>query len=488
MTENITAEKSAGQKLQEKLFLEKKSSWEGATDELKNKVRGFADGYKLFMDKGKTEREFCAESIACLEKQGFQDFDKLLKAGKKPEAGMALYRSNRGKSVIMAVLGTKPVSEGLNILGAHIDSPRLDLKTNPLYEDSGLAMLDTHYYGGIKKYQWPTIPLALHGVIIKNDGTKLELCVGEDDKDPVLVITDLLPHLGSDQMKKTASELFSGEDLDVLAGSIPYNDEKVKEKVKLNVLNILHEKYGISEEDFTAAELELVPAAKAKDVGFDRSMIGAYGHDDKSCAYTALYALAGFAGKKAPAKTVLAYLSDKEEIGSVGNTGAASRFFEDFLDDLAEAQAAAAGKALSGIERRAMYAKSSMLSADVGAAFDPRFADVYDKKNACYLGLGIMLSKYTGHGGKAGGSDANAEFYSRVLSIFDKNKVAWQFGDLGKVDKGGGGTIALFAANLGIEVLDCGIPVLSMHSPWEVISSMDLYQTYLAYLAFLQEA
>jgi aspartyl aminopeptidase len=358
-----------------------------------------------------------------------------------------------------------------------VDSPRIDLKQSPLYEENDFALLDTHYYGGIKKYQWTAIPLAMHGVFFDSAGKEIRVSLGEDEDDPVFTITDLLPHLAQEQMQKKASDVVEGEDLDILAGSRPYSDEKVKEKVKLRFLSILNERYGIDEKSFASAEIEFVPAFKARDLGLDRSMIGAYGHDDRCCAYPALRALLEIAAEKeAPQKTVICYLSDKEEIGSFGNTGAHSHGFENFV------------AALAGEDSlRSCFSNSSMLSADVSAAFDPSYAGVFDKKNSSYLGKGLVLNKYTGSRGKAGASDANAEFCSRVLSVMDRNRISWQFGEFGKVDKGGGGTIALHAAKYGIEVLDCGVPVLSMHSPFEVISKVDLFTAFRGYLAFLKE-
>jgi aspartyl aminopeptidase len=394
---------------------------------------------------------------------------------------MKVYRNVRGKTVLAAIVGKKPAVEGCNILGAHIDSPRLDLKQNPLYEDNDLALLDTHYYGGIKKYQWTTIPLAMHGVFVNENGKKIAVKIGEEPGDPVFTITDLLPHLAKDQMQKKASEAVEGEDLDILAGSRPYSDsaKEVKEKVKLGILSLLNKQFGITEKDFASAEIEFVPAFNARDIGFDRSMIGAYGHDDRCCSFPALKALAALAHEKAsPEKTVICYLSDKEETGSAGNTGARSLNFENFI----------ALFCANETELRLCFNKSSMLSADVNAAFDPTYASVFDKRNGSFLGKGIVLSKYTGSGGKYGASDANAEFCAKVQAIMSRNKIQRQFGELGKVDKGGGGTIALYAANLGMDVLDCGVPVLSMHSPFEVISKIDLFTTYRGYIAFLREA
>jgi aspartyl aminopeptidase len=470
--------KSAGQKLADKLFLTLKNCWEEIDAKTEKEVGDFASAYKQFLDRGKTERE-CVE-IACelLKKNGFADIETL--EGKKLKAGMKLYQNVRDKSILAAVVGNKPAVEGCNILGAHVDSPRLDLKQNPLYEDSDFALLDTHYYGGIKKYQWTAIPLAMHGVFVNENGQKTAVKIGEDEGDPLFTITDLLPHLAKDQMQKKASEAIEGEDLDILAGSRPYPDKEVKEKVKLNALSLLHEKYGITEKDFAGAEIEFVPAFKACDIGFDRSMIGSYGHDDRCCAFPALKALIALGNEKTPPeKTAVCYLSDKEETGSAGNTGARSANFSNFLCILCGGSEA---------ELRLCFSRSSMLSADVNAAFDPSYADVFDKKNSSFMGKGLVLTKYTGSGGKYGASDANAEFCAKVQAIMDRNKVHWQFGELGKVDKGGGGTIALYAANLGMDVLDCGIPVLSMHAPFEVISKIDLYTAYSGYIAFLKEA
>jgi len=470
---NTREKKSAGQRLAEKLFFEPKNCWESIDEKTEKEVEEFAGSYRKMLNKGKTEREFSAASVELLKKQGFIDLEK----AKAVKPGLKVYQHIRGKALVAAVVGRKPLADGINILGAHVDSPRLDLKQSPLFEDSNFALLDTHYYGGIKKYQWTAIPLAMHGVFIDPNGKEISVSIGEDDDDPVFTITDLLPHLASEQMQKKASEVVDGEDLDVLAGSRPYNDEKIKEKVKLRILSILNSQYGITEQSFASAEIEFVPAFKARDIGFDRSMIGAYGHDDRCCAYPALRALLEIASAKdAPAKTVLCYLSDKEEIGSYGNTGAQSRGFENFI------------AALSG-ERdlRRCLANSAMLSTDVSAAYDPSYAAVFDKRNSSHMGKGLVLTKYTGSRGKSGASDANAEFCARVQAVMDQNKVPWQFGELGKVDKGGGGTIALHAAKYGMDVLDCGVPVLSMHAPFEVISKVDLYIAFKGYLAFLRE-
>ena len=472
-----TKTKSTGQKLADKLFFNLKNSWEEIDTKTEKEVEEFAHAYKQFLDRGKTERECIEAACELLEKHGFKDIDSL--KDRKFKAGMKIYQNIRGKSLLAAIIGKKPAVEGFNILGAHVDSPRLDLKQNPLYEDSDLALLDTHYYGGIKKYQWTTIPLAMHGVFINENGKKTNIRIGEEPGDPVFTITDLLPHLAKEQMEKKASEAVEAENLDILIGSRPYNDKDVKEKVKLGILSLLHTQYGITEKDFASAEIEFVPAFKASDIGLDRSMIGAYGQDDRCCVFPAIKAFTALAGAKSAAeKTVICYLSDKEETGSAGNTGARSSNFENFLAMLGGSEE----------DLRLCYSRSSMMSADVNAAFDPTYAGVFDKKNASYIGKGIALSKYTGSGGKYGGSDANAEYCAKVQAILSRNNVQWQFGALGKVDKGGGGTIALFAANLGIEVLDCGVPVLSMHSPFEVISKIDLYTTYRGYIAFLLNA
>jgi aspartyl aminopeptidase len=493
--------KTEGQLLSEKLCFDIKNCWDAASEEELKEIELFAKKYKSFLDRGKTEREFVNQSLKLLKERGFKDLDLLLTEKDRLPPGTRVYQNIKGKSLVFAVIGAKPLTEGINIVGAHVDSPRIDLKTNPLYEDTELAMLDTHYYGGIKYYQWLTIPLAMHGTVIGKDGVKREICIGEDEDDPVFTITDLLPHLAKEQMQKKASDFIDGEGLDILAGSRPYKDKKAKDKVKLYLLSLLHDKYGLLEEDFAGAEFEFVPAHKTRDVGIDRSMIGGYGHDDRSCAYAALSALLDFAGPAAdsaagtptgagvpitgtPDRTVVCLFTDKEEIGSMGNTGAQSRLFENFVAYLCSKTM----DSYSEMALRRCLGKSAMLSADVNAAFDPNYDSVYDKKTASYFGRGIVLSKATGRGGKFGGSEANAEFCQKIQGILNKNKVQWQYGDLGKVDKGGGGTIAQDVANLGVEVLDCGIPVLSMHSPFEVISKIDLRTTYKGYVAFLREA
>jgi aspartyl aminopeptidase len=472
--------KTEGELLSEKLSFTIKNCWETAEPEEFPKIHGFAEQYKAFLNQGKTERECVRLGVERLERAGFISLEAASAQKALLGPGAKVYQNVRGKSLLCAVVGEQPLTEGARILGAHLDSPRIDLKTNPLYEDSGLAFFDTHYYGGIKYYQWATIPLALHGAVFTQDQGRQDICIGEDEGEPVFTITDLLPHLAGDQMKKEAARFIDGEDLDVLAGSRPYKDEKAADKVKLEVLRLLHEAYGMVEEDFADAELELVPAGRARDVGLDRSMIGAYGHDDRSCCFAALSALLDAAAAPPP-KTIACFLTDKEEIGSKGNTSADSRAFENFIAGLC----ANTLDPYSEMDLRRALSASAMLSADVNAAFDPAYADVYDKKTASRCGGGIALSKYTGSGGKFGASEANAEFCRELRSLFNRTKIRWQYGDLGKVNKGGGGTIALYAARLGIDVLDCGLPVLSMHSPFEVISKIDLHTAYTAYHIFL---
>jgi aspartyl aminopeptidase len=495
LTENKEKEeKTEGQKLGERLGFKIQNTWETASDADLEAVEEFARRYKTFLNAGKTERELTAQTIERLQKAGFIDIEDAIRSKETLAPGAKVYQNIHGKALNFAVLGKRPLVEGAVIVGAHLDSPRIDLKTNPVYEDTDFALFDTHYYGGIKKWQWPTVPLALHGVIFGKDGAKKTIRVGEDEDDPVFVITDLLPHLSHDYDEKKMTEYITGEELDILIGSRPFKDEKAQDKVKLNLLRILNEQYGVTEADFASAEIEAVPAQKARDVGFDRSMIGAYGHDDKCCAFASIEAVLDIAKHKdVPEKTAACVLTDKEEIGSMGNTGAEARNFEDFIAFLLAKSAV--GTDSSGetegsrgdIGLRRALGNSAMLSSDVNAAFDPNFATVFDKKTCSYLGKGIAISKYTGSRGKYGGSDANAEFLHKVLAILDKNGVRWQFGNLGKVDKGGGGTIALHFARLGVEVLDCGIPVLSMHSPFEVISKIDLWTTYKGYLAFLKD-
>lgn len=469
--------RTEGQKLEERLLYKRQNIWEKVDEEYIKKAFDFCEDYKSFLNTSKTEREFAANTEKLAVAAGFRKLDDLISSNTRLKPGDKVYHINRKKSAVLAVVGNKPLSEGANILGSHIDAPRLDLKQNPLYEDTQMAFFKTHYYGGIKKYQWLTIPLAIHGVVVKGDGTTVEIVVGEDEDDPVFSITDLLPHLAREQMQKKMSEAVTGEGLNLLLGSIPFNDEKVKEKVKLNILSILNKRYGIVEEDFQSAELEIVPAQKARDVGFDKSMIGGYGQDDRVCAYPALRALLDI---DVPERTAVCLLTDKEEIGSMGNTGAQSNLLEDFLANVI----ALTEDPYSDLKVRSCLSRSKMLSADVNAAVDPNYESVYEKRNATYLGHGIVLQKYTGARGKYDASDASAEFVGEVRKLFNDNGIIWQTGELGKVDEGGGGTIAQYAANLGIDVLDCGIAVLSMHSPFEITSKIDIYMTYNAYKVF----
>lgn len=436
-----------------------------------DKANEFAKGYKLFLDKGKTERECVSFALNLLKNNGYEEFDK----NKKYKAGDKIYSVNRGKAIIAGTIGTEDISEGIRINGAHIDSPRLDLKPNPLYERDEIAYFKTHYYGGIRKYQWGTIPLALHGVIVKKDGTSVEINIGENEEEPVFYISDLLPHLSAVQNERKLSEGLKGEELNIILGTLPFDDEDIKEPFKLYILSILNEKYGINERDFARAELEIVPATKSRDVGFDRSLIGGYGQDDRVCAYTALIAEVEC---KNPKYTTMTILTDKEEIGSVGNTGLNSHYVYDYITYIAEN---------FGADVKDVCKKSACLSSDVNAAFDPGFPDVYEKNNSCYLNHGCVLTKYTGSRGKGGSSDASAEFMAKITDIMDRAGVYWQVGELGAVDVGGGGTIAQFVAALNIDVVDLGVPIISMHSPFEISSKLDVYNTYLAFKAFYEE-
>ena len=467
-------EKSAGQLLSEELVYKRKSIWETTDKKTLKKIQEFSQGYIEFLNNAKTERLAVEEGIKLAKEAGFRPISTY----KKLKEGDRVYFSNREKTLFLAIIGKKPISEGVNAVGAHIDSPRLDLKPNPLYEADGMALLKTHYYGGIKKYQWTTIPLAIHGVIVRADGTKLSVSIGEQDDEPVFCITDLLPHLAKDQSSKPLREAITGEELNVLFGGIPYEDEKIKERVKLNILDILNKKYGVKERDFFSAELELVPAFKAKSVGLDSSFVGAYGQDDRVCAYTALKAICDIGLCE---KTAVCVLADKEEVGSMGNTGMESRAFEFFIADLMHLRGEYDEYSL-----KKTLANSKMLSADVDAGFDPTYASAMEKNNSCYLGEGVCVAKYSGHGGKAGGNDASAEFVGEVRKIFEENDIAWQMGELGKVDQGGGGTIAYYLADQGLDVIDCGVAVLSMHSPFEITSKADIYMAYRAYNVFMK--
>ena len=438
----------------------------------KNKLFSFNDSYLEFLNNVKTEREANKYIIRELTNNGFVNVNNL----DKLNVGDKVYYDNRGKSVFAAVIGKNNLEEGINLIGAHIDSPRLDLKPNPLYQDSKLALLKTHYYGGIKKYQWTTIPLALHGVIVKKNLEKLVINIGEDDNDPIFTITDLLPHLAVKQEDKKLRDAIEGEGLNLLVGSIPKDDSE--ESIKENILSLLNEKYGLIEADFVSAELEVVPAFKAKSLGFDRSMVASYGQDDRVCAYTSLKAIID---AKPSSYTQVAIFADKEEIGSVGNTGMYSDVFDMFMNELLSKSGEYNFTSLNKL-----YCNSRMLSADVGAGVDPNYQDVSEKNNASYIGYGVEINKYTGSRGKGGASDANAEFVSFVRNIFEENNVKYQVSELGKVDIGGGGTIAYILANKGIDVIDCGVPVISMHSPYEVTSKYDVYSAYCCYKAFLE--
>ena len=465
----MAEKKSQAEQLKEKLFYVKKHATLVMSEQEEKKADKYCEGYKKFLDAGKTEREAAATAVAMAEKAGFKPFDK--KAQYK--AGDKLYVLNREKAVILAVIGKSDISNGVNLTAAHIDSPRLDLKQNPLYESDELGYFKTHYYGGIKKYQWPTVPMSLHGVIVRADGSKVTVRIGEDEGDPVFVVTDLLPHLAEEQYKRPATKLIKGEELNILIGSRPFRDDKISEKVKLNLLNILFEKYGIVEKDFLSAELECVPAFKAKDVGFDRSLVGAYGQDDRVCAYTAFTAIIDM--KAVPEKTAVCVLTDKEETGSDGNTGMQSDFLRFFIYDLAKQD---------GVDGYRVLSKSTCLSADVNAAFDPTYASAYEANNCSYINNGVIISKYTGHGGKYDTSDASAEYMGKIRAMLENNDILWQVGELGKVDGGGGGTIAKYVANMNVDVVDLGVPVLSMHAPFEIVSKTDVYMAYRAFFTF----
>ena len=467
--------KSEGKKLQDKLFNKKENGWRGLAEYQKKDIFTYCDEYIKFLNNGKTEREIVIEAQKIADEHGFKDINECetLKQGDK------VYYINRGKSMYLAIIGDDNIENGMNIIGAHADSPRLDLKPNPVYEDSGFAYFKTHYYGGIKKYQWTTIPLAIHGVIVKKNGEKINICIGEDEQDPIFTITDLLPHLAQEQMEKKLKEGINGEDLNLLIGSIPFDSDDVTEKVKLNILNILNEKYGITEVDFLSSEIELVPAFKARSMGFDKGLVAAYGQDDKICVYTSLTALMEIENVK---KTAVCIISDKEEIGSMGNTGMESHVFDTFISEILNKLNCNKPNLLEKV-----FCNSMMLSADVDAGLDPIYASVSEKNNASYLGKGIGISKYTGSRGKSGGSDANAEFVAYVRNVFEKNDIRYQIAELGRVDVGGGGTIAYILANKGIDVIDCGVPVLSMHAPYEVTSKFDVYEAFRGYKAFWKE-
>ena len=462
--------------------MKKESAWKKYNEEDLEKLNNICNDYKRFLTVSKTEREATKEIIRRAEEKGYKNLDDYIKNNVEIRPGDKIYVNNKGKAVALFHIGEKPITEGMNILGAHIDSPRIDLKANPIYESDGFVYFDTHYYGGIKKYHWVTLPLALHGVVVKKDGQKIEICIGEEESDPVVGITDLLPHLAAEQMKKEASKLIEGEDLDILIGNKPkiVANKDEKEEVKNNILTLLKEKYNIEEEDFLSAEIEAVPAGAARDFGLDKSMIMSYGQDDRVCAYTSLEA---FLEVEETEKTLSCILVDKEEIGSVGATGMESHFFDNAIAEICVLM-----NENSPVAVRRVLNHSKMLSSDVNAAYDPLYKSVMDKNNSSEFGLGVVFCKFTGSRGKSGSNDANAEYIAELRKIMDDANVSFQISELGKVDIGGGGTIAYILANYNVEVIDCGVGVLSMHAPWEVTSKADIYEAYRGYIAFLKKA
>ena len=456
-----------------------KNAWSKYNNKQVKEVFEFCEGYKNFMSTCKTERECVKEAIKLAKAEGYKDIEDFLRDNKKLQPGDKVFANNKGKTIALFIIGKESMEKGLKILGAHIDSPRLDLKQNPLYEDSELVLLDTHYYGGIKKYQWVTLPLALHGVVVKKDKTVIDICIGEDESDPVVGVSDLLVHLAGDQMGKKGDKVIEGEDLNVLVGSMPLKGTK-KEAVKANILKILKEKYDFEEEDFLSAEIEIVPAGKARDYGLDRSMVMAYGHDDRVCSYTSLLAMFDI---KETDKTCCCLLVDKEEVGSIGATGMQSRFFENIVAEIIDRV-----EGYSDLKLRRCLTNSKMLSSDVSAAFDPNYPAVMEKKNAAFFGHGMVFNKYTGARGKSGCNDANAEYMAELRNIMEKHDVSIQTAEIGKVDVGGGGTIAYILAQYNMEVIDCGVALHNMHAPWEVASKVDIFETMKGYRAFLIEA
>lgn len=456
-----------------------KNAWNKYNDKEVGDIFAFCEGYKNFMSKCKTERECVKEVIRLAKAEGYRDIEEVIKSNQQLKAGDKVFANNKEKAIALFIIGNESMEKGLKILGAHIDSPRLDLKQNPLYEDSELALLDTHYYGGIKKYQWVTLPLALHGVVAKKDGTVIDICIGEDENDPVIGVSDLLIHLAGDQMGKKADKVVEGEDLNVLVGSMPLKGTK-KEAVKANILKILKEKYDFEEEDFVSAEIEIVPAGKARDYGLDRSMVMAYGHDDRVCSYTSLMAMFEI---KETNKTCCCLLVDKEEVGSIGATGMHSRFFENITAEIIDKV-----EGYTDLKLRRCLTNSKMLSSDVSAAFDPNYPSVMEKKNSAFFGKGMVFNKYTGARGKSGSNDASAEYMAELRRIMEKHNVSIQTAELGKVDAGGGGTIAYILAQYNMEVIDCGVALHNMHAPWEVASKVDIFETMKGYKAFLIEA
>jgi len=460
--------------------MERKNAWLTYSDSDKAAVEAVAKRYAAFLDAGKTERECVVETVALAKAKGYTDLSEKIEKGEALKAGDKVYYNWMGKAIMLFIIGKQPLEKGFNVLGAHIDSPRIDIKQNPLFEDGGFAYLDTHYYGGVKKYQWVALPLALHGVVCKKDGTVININIGEKDDDPVFCVSDLLIHLSAEQMSKKAAEVITGEMLDVMIAGAPIKEDD-KESVKGNVLKILKDQYNIDEEDFLSAEIEVVPAGKTRDLGLDRSMLIGYGHDDRVCAYAQLEAM--FDIDVVPEKTACCILADKEEIGSVGATGMQARYFENVIAEIMNLMGETGDLKL----RRAL-AKGRMLSCDVSAGFDPNFASAFEKKNAAFLGNGVCFNKFTGSRGKSGSNDANAEYLARVFGIMDDNAVSFQTAELGRVDVGGGGTIAYICALYGMEVVDSGVAVLNMHAPWEIIDKADLYEAYKAYKAFVLNA
>ncbi len=456
--------------LKEMLFNQKKNGIDVFTEDELNACDEFCEGYKEFLGTHKTEREVAAYVEDVAQKNGFVKFDEF---GGALNAGDKVYYANRGKAIILCVKGKRSIKDGVRISAAHIDSPRLDLKQCPIYEQDGVGYFKTHYYGGIKKYQWTSIPLSLHGRICKTDGSFVDIKIGEKPDEPKFCITDILPHLGGEQMQRKANEIVKGEELNVVIGSRPFKDDDESERIKLNLLSLLYEKYGIVERDFLSAELELVPAYTVDDIGFDRSMIGGYGHDDRVCSYPALQAILDI--DEAPEYTAITVLTDKEETGSDGNTGLNSSYLKYFVEDLAR---------LEGFEGRDVLRNSKCLSADVNAAYDPTWSTVFEKNNASFINNGVCVTKFTGARGKSGTSDASAEFCAWVGNLLDENNVLWQTGELGKVDGGGGGTVAMYIANMDVDTIDVGVPVLSMHAPYEIVSKIDVYSAYKAFLTF----
>ncbi len=465
-------EKTKGELLKEQLFLKSENATNLLSDAELQKVQDFCEPYKKFMDDAKIENEAVAVTVELLEKKGYRPFE----AGKKYMPGEKFYSSNRGRALIFGTMGSRPIEQGVKILASHIDSPRLDLKQRPLYESEELALLKTHYYGGVRKYQWVARPLALHGDVYKKDGSVVHVTIGEDENDPVFMVSDLLPHLSKDQNERKLKDGIKGEELNVVIGSQMFKDDKASEKVKLNILNILFEKYGIIEGDFLSAELTMVPAGKSKDVGLDRSLVGAYGHDDRVCAYTSLMAELDYTEEN-PEWTSVVVFADKEEVGSDSNTGLHSSFLKYFIADLAAA---------FNVPARTVLSNSKCLSADVSAAFDPTFPEVFERRNSSFLNYGVCIVKYTGSGGKNGTNDCYAKFAGDVRRVMDDAGVIWQTGELGKVDQGGGGTVAKFISALNVDVIDIGVPVMAMHSPFEIVAKTDVYMTYRAFYEFLK--